>query len=350
MLALDRQLARRVGALTIAVLGLAAAFFVFVWDRIEWGSHARVKAYFHMTGGLREGAPFVVGGRSVGHVESIALAPHGSAPLLGNEDGVVVTIAIDGDELERLDHGGDIFIASRGALGAKYLELGPPAQPTRALRDGDELVGADPPSVDRVLQRTWDNLQTMGLFAAEIKPELDALRAQIDELRSHFDTSASTLVAVVPAIDRVSTLIDDASTVSQQIRQLREVALGGDAGAARMAAVMARGREMLARSRVSLDQLGASAARLGDGLSSLRGRLGPKGDEAIAKVELAIDRTRAAIAKIDPLMAQLEALSASLAAGEGSLMKLANDPEFPEDAKELGKILKRHPWRVMDHP
>jgi len=31
-------------------------------------------------------------------------------------------------------------------------------------------------------------------------------------------------------------------------------------------------------------------------------------------------------------------------------MKLANDPEFPEDARELGKVLKRHPWRVLEHP
>jgi hypothetical protein len=27
-----------------------------------------------------------------------------------------------------------------------------------------------------------------------------------------------------------------------------------------------------------------------------------------------------------------------------------NDPEFPEDAKELGKILKRQPWKVINRP
>ena len=27
-----------------------------------------------------------------------------------------------------------------------------------------------------------------------------------------------------------------------------------------------------------------------------------------------------------------------------------HDPEFPEDAKELGKILKRQPWKLIDHP
>ena len=58
---------------------------------------------------------------------------------------------------------------------------------------------------------------------------------------------------------------------------------------------------------------------------------------------------RATIDKLEPLLAQVDALNASLARGEGSMMRLMHDPEFPEDAKELGKILKRHPWRVIDH-
>ena len=31
-------------------------------------------------------------------------------------------------------------------------------------------------------------------------------------------------------------------------------------------------------------------------------------------------------------------------------MKLSRDPEFPEDAKALGKMLKRSPWRIIGHP
>jgi ABC-type transporter Mla subunit MlaD len=350
VLATDTRLARRVGTIALVVMGLAAVFFVFIYDRIEWGSHVRVRVYFHTTGGVTEGAPFVVAGRTVGKIESIALVPRGASKLLGDEEGVVLTVAIDADEAPKLDHGGDVFVASRGTLSAKYLELGPAPEPTRPLEAGDELVGADPPSLDRVLQRTWDNLQTMGTFAAELKPEFDALRAQIDELRSHFDRTSGNLAVLIPAIDRVGDLIDDASTVSAQIRQLREGALGGEAGRAKIVALIDHGRVAIAGARVSLDKLSASASQLGASLDALKGRLGPKGDEAIAKLELAIDRTRSAIDKIDPLLAQIEALNASLAAGDGSLMKLMHDPEFPEDAKELGKILKRHPWRVMDHP
>ena len=39
-----------------------------------------------------------------------------------------------------------------------------------------------------------------------------------------------------------------------------------------------------------------------------------------------------------------------IARGEGTIGRIQHDPEFPEDAKELGKILKRTPWRVIGHP
>ncbi len=342
MLATDTHLARKVGSIALAVIGLSIVFFVFVWDRIDWGSHVRIRVYFHTTGGLTEGAPFVVAGRTVGKIESITLVPRGASKVLGDEDGIVLTVAIDAGEAAELDRGGDVFVASRGALSAKYLELGPAPAPTRGLNEGDELVGADPPSLDRVLQRTWDNLQTLGGFAGEIKPELDGLRAQLAQLADR--------LGGLPAVGRFVPLVADASDAMDELAHLRDVSLGGKPGAARIAALVTSGRRVLADARVSLDRLSASADQLGGSLSSLRGRLGTKGDEAIEKLQLAIDRTKAAIAKIDPLLAQIEAINQSLAAGDGSLMKLMHDPEFPEDAKELGKILKRHPWRVMDHP
>jgi hypothetical protein len=59
---------------------------------------------------------------------------------------------------------------------------------------------------------------------------------------------------------------------------------------------------------------------------------------------------RAAIDKVDPLLAQVAELQQKIERGDGSLLKLMRDPEFPEDAKELGKILKRQPWRILDRP
>src|SRR5690606_27856162 len=97
-------------------LALSIIFFVFIYDQIEWGSYTRLKIYFHTTGGLREGAPFVVAGNEVGHIESISLVPQGTNSLLGDEDGVEVRVALEARQARRIQYGGDVFVTSRGAL------------------------------------------------------------------------------------------------------------------------------------------------------------------------------------------------------------------------------------------
>lgn len=338
MLAQDVQLARKVGAVTMGVLALAIIFFVFIEGRIEWGRHMRVRVYFHATGGLVEGAPFVVAGREVGTIEAIALSPKGAATPLNGDEGVEVRVSIDLAEARRLVRG-DVFVASRGPLSARYLELGPPETNDRVpLHEKDQLLGRDPPSLDRVIQRTWDNLQIVGGFLDEVRPQVAALRVELDQLQT-------TLQGIAPEValrDDVDALIAEATRTYD--------ALGGRPGLDHIDAVVAHTHATIAQARAMIAALRTRADTLSTGLDHLRARLGDKGRQAVASVELAIDRVRAAIDKIDPLLAQVDAIQQRIERGEGSLMKLMHDPEFPEDAKELGKILKRQPWKIIDHP
>jgi hypothetical protein len=104
------------------------------------------------------------------------------------------------------------------------------------------------------------------------------------------------------------------------------------------------------QARASLDVLRARTTTLSAALEQANRRLSDKGARVLAKLEVAIDRARAAIAKIDPLLATAKDIADRIARGEGSIGRLAQDPEFPEDAKELGKILKRQPWKIIGHP
>lgn len=344
LLAQDERLTRRVGAVTLVLIALATVFFVFVYDQIEWGKRIRLKVYFQATAGLREGAPFVVAGNTVGQVESIALVPRGTHPLLGDEDGVEVTVALSERQARRIQYGGDVFISSHGVLSSKYLEIAPPPEPApgepppRSLREGDQIRGRDPPSLDGVLNRTWDNLTNAAQFAAAVRPELNALTAAVDELRA-------TLGGIAPDVR----LADDLDALIEEGRRTY-AALGGEAGIDRMGAVANRAGNVIAEARSTIAKLRASADKLSASISVLRDRLGTRGAEALDHVELAIARVRAAIDKVDPLLAQIDALQAHFARGDGTLLKLMRDPEFPEDAKELGKILKRQPWKIIDRP
>jgi len=351
LLAQDERLTRRVGAVTLVLIALSILFFVFIYDQIEWGKHIRLRIYFHSTGGLREGADFVVAGKSVGTIESIAFVPRGAKKeLLGDDEGVAVKVAIDADAAEHIMYGGDVFVTSRGALSGRYLEIGPAPEPgtllpdgsvagrLRALRAGDEIVGRDPPTLDRVLQRTWDNLTTAAKFAADIRPEMNALSAEVDNLRA-------TLDQIAPDV----TLRDDVSALIDEARRTK-VALGGDDGIGRISAMLDHLDATVTQARSTITKLRASANHLSAGLDVLKTKLGTRGAEAIDKVELAIDRVRAAIDKVGPLLTQVEALQQHIARGDGSLLKLMHDPEFPEDTKELGKILKRQPWKIINRP
>ncbi len=322
---------------------------MFVWDRIEWSHHTRIRVYFHHAGALHEGAAFVVAGRRVGTIESIALAPRGAPGPLNGEEGVIVRVALEADEAAHLDRAGDVFVASRGALAERYLELGPApaAKAGTMVREGDEFLGADPPSLDRVLQRTWDNLNGVAAFEASVKPELDALRAQIAELAAHLDPSSPTAVAHA---ELIAPMVAELAGLQAQLAILEQRSLGGDLGIAHLHAVISAGEAFATSARVSLHELAQSTDQLRAGIDRLRGKLDTKGNDLITAIELAIDQLQADAAKIDPLLAQVAAVRTSIERGDGSILKLMKDPEFPEDTKALGKYLKTHPWKFLDRP
>lgn len=346
LLAQDERLTRRVGAIVLLLVGAAVAFVVFLYDRIEWRDRVRVGVYFRHTGGLREGAPIVVAGRAIGEIESIGRSPHGApnTPLDG-EEGIVATVAIEARMAKRITRGGDIFVTSKGMIGPRYLEIGPAPDPTAKLlaEDNRPVLGRDPPTLDRVLQRTWDNLTIAREFA-------DAVRPEMDELRAHLRDLSKTLDELSPNIVGVAGLGVEMSALAAEARQLRDVGLGGDAGREKITNVIGEARTTVAHAKRVFDELGARARALQTNGSALRARLGERGPQAIRSVELAIERIRAAIDKIDPLLAKVDEINARIARGEGSLGKLMKDPEFPEDAKALGKIMKRQPWKVMQRP
>lgn len=338
LLAQDQRLTRRVGAVTLVVTFLACVFFIFIYDQLEWGSRIRVRIHFLATGGLQEGAPFVVAGRPIGKIETIALSPRGASKLLDGQEGVVVTVVLDANDASHVMRDGDVFVTSRGMLSSRYLEIGPAREPGAYLRDGDELRGRDPPTLDRVLQRTWDNLTTAARFAAEIRPEADALGAELDQLRA-------TLLDIAPEV----LFSDDFSALVEEARRTY-AALGGEPGLARMSKLRDDAASTFDRARQSIAKLRTSADALSASITVLKSRVDSKGVEAFDRIQLAIDRVKAAIEKVDPLLAQVDELKQRIERGEGSLLKLMNDPEFPEDAKELGKILKRQPWKILDRP
>ena len=360
LLAGTERLQTRIGAIALGVILGAIAFVVFLADRIELTDQVRFRVYFRHTGPLAEGADVIVAGERVGEVESIALVPRGAPGPLGGEPGVVARVRVEADDAWMVDRRGEFFVSSRGPLAERYLEAGPqpcerrartrprdctPASvvPREPIRGGAEVRGIDPPSMDRVLQRTWENLQTTRAFVDSVRPEFDALIARIDELRA-------TLKEVEPAPGEWGRLAREAGGMIDGLRTLYDEMLGGGPGVDRIRATIGEGRAVMALARTRLAELDARWQPLVVALDRMMARLEQKGGAAGKRLAAAIERAQAAFAKLEPLRAKIQDIAGKIERGEGSIGKLSRDPEFPEDAKELGRILKRQPWKIIGHP
>jgi len=345
LLAQNERLARRVGAVALLALATAAAVFVFLLDRIELRPSIRIRVVFRHSTGLHEHAALVVAGQPVGRIEAISPVPHGAGGLLAGEVGVAVTVAIDDRNAWQVPARAEIFVASRGPLSDRYLQVAPPAgDPGPAIRDGQELRGVDPPSLDNVLQRTWANITTYQRFADAVRPELAALRGQLAVLRGQLDGVAGDLGAV----GGVRGLVREVRGLVGAAQATYAGSLGGDPGVAQI-------RGMIHDARAAIDEIGAAVAVLGPrvdaiaaNLGRVRGHLAATGP--IARAQQVIAAVRATLDKLAPVLATIDELGERFANGEGSIARLLNDPEFPEDTKELSKIMKRQPWKVIVRP
>lgn len=348
LLAQNERLARRVGAITLCVIGGAIAFFLFLYDKIELGSPTRIRVYFSHATGLREHAPLVVGGHRIGHIESIESVAHGGDNPLAGEVGTVAIVAIDDGEAWKVPHDADVFVSSRGVLSERYLEVAPGGDASTPVREGAQLRGADPPMMDTVLRRTWGNMLTVEQFVDEVGPELAALRAARTQMVGELAAIAAEIDQLLPLISGGGPLVDEANELMALAKQTYEESLGGANGLAAIEAALADARASIGKLREVIDQLAPAAARLESGVSRVRDHVVAHDPAGRASDVLA--KLRAAIDKIDPLLATVEDVAARFARHEGTIGRLMHDPEFPEDAKELGKILKRRPWRVIAKP
>ncbi len=339
---------QRVGAIMLGLILAAAVFVVAILPRLDLGGGIRARVLFEHVGALKEGAPMIVAGRTVGKVESITLLPAGAFPAghsLAATGGSVVHVRIDDDLRSMVPVDGEFFISSRGVLSDRYLEVGPGpggGEPGRAIQAGDEIRGIDPPSLDRALQRTWDNLERTRGFLEAVSPEIEALQAAVARL-------SATLIDVEPSPGAYARLAIELAGLAREAGQLRDTLASAGATPAELRALADRAGVTIDRARAAVARVRSAADALLADLDRVTAQAGAAAPDAIARLRSVLADGDQVMARADRLLVGTRELMAMMDRGEGSLMKLSRDPEFPEDAKELGKILKRSPWRIIGH-
>jgi uncharacterized small protein (DUF1192 family) len=303
-----------------------------------------VKVYFGQVSALGEGAKIVVAGRAIGEISSIVLVPAGTTgpdePLHG-EAGIVALARIEKRYAFMVPANGEFFVSSRSIFAPRWLEVGPPAKgavPCRAVVEGDKVRGIDPPSLDQILQRTWDNLNVTSAFMSVIRPEADAFIDSVRELEQRvadaepapgaYGSLFASIVGLRLEIDRLD------------IPAWRD-ATGGLSGVLDGARALQKQLDLISTDlQTHIALLQAEFARLGAAAP-------PDLRDKIAAIAASTEVVKQ---RVDLLNARVRALVAGVAAGDGAIGSIANDPELLDDAKQLGKTLKRNPWKVLVPP
>jgi ABC-type transporter Mla subunit MlaD len=330
----DERLTRRVGVMVLVVTALVVLFVAMVKDRLG-GDGVEVEVYFAGPTGLREGAAVRIAGRDIGELTSISIVPVHRTwkghPLEGT-GGVVATMRLDPAWARRIPSNAEVFVGARSILAPRYLELAPPrgAEPARPFAAGDEVRGVDPPDLDRILQRMWDNLGDVEEFIAAIRPSTQALTMAIRRLVFILERMApgEATAAARAAIDEAERLVADLDL----------------AGVPRL---IAHAEEVLARVEAAIAELEARADAFLAAVERAGAAIPPGLRERIDRATLAFT---AAIRGADVLVAQLRGVMDDAVNGTGTLAALGRDLELIDDMKEMTKRMKRAPWRVVGKP
>lgn len=337
----DDRLNLRVGAFVLIALGAAVAV-VLGMEGKHFTSGQRLHVRMEQAGALKEGHKVKVSGRTIGSVDSIRLVPC--------DDGeagtrcVMVDLWIENRSAWLLREGSIFFINQQYLLGEPYLEVGPAGlpgeplpEPGPPLPDGAVVRGIDPPRLDRLMQKSYENLVAVTDLFRDGIPETKELFAQIDILQT-------TLAAADPEPGAA------AESWASQGRLYGELVATGlwweqsGATGARLSttwrsaqATIARARRELAALGVKLDALSAALAPLGDRLDPAR----------FARASAALDKGRAIAAKLDHVLATAEELIALVESGQGTLGAFLQDREVADEIKHMTKLMKSQPWRAL---
>jgi phospholipid/cholesterol/gamma-HCH transport system substrate-binding protein len=342
----DDKVARRVGVVVMALVAVAAAAVLLVdCSRLRPG--IQVTIYYQHIGALEEGADVQVAGRVIGVVTGVQLLPPRAVrdpkhPLHPG-GGVAVHVRLQKRYASWTMTDGDYFITAKGVLGEPYIEVGPgpvDRPDRRALEDGDAVRGADPARMDQVLVRSFQNMSAFRALLDEISPSARELRDAIVRLEE-------TLRAIEPEPGAYAVLGANLAHLDHAIDALKAGWRAEGIGPGDVRALVRATGDFADHARAELSRVGAVLDRLSADLERVRGSIPPGLAE---RLDRAITTARLAAAKVERIVATGQELAQRVEGGQGTVGALLNDPEFIDDAKQLGKILKRQPWRVIGHP
>jgi len=361
----------KVGAL-IVVCGALLIAFLFLLGDFNMGESAHLTVDWPTSGGLKEGALVKLAGMKAGRVESVEFFGGKVDEKLGRPVYVRVVMSIKPELRETLRQDAKFYITTVGLLGEKYVEIDPGAS-TEVMAEDAITEGVPPMRIEVLSESIQSTLARTSRILARNEEKLtqaitDASamvatsRAAVEDGRVFVTEARETLKTFK---ERGLTVIGKAeSAIGAAETAITEYTPGSGETGGHIKTIMKRGanlattfdktvgdgrqikgaitdaRALTNRARQVIDKVGSKAIRVAGKAEGLMDTAGVvMGD---GKVEVL-----AVLKQVRSIMATVGTMLNKIRDGKGSIGAMLNDREMYDDARELMKDLKRHPWKFL---
>lgn len=370
-MAKETRIEVKVGALIVLCVVLLVGFLLLLSD-ISFGESASIKVDWRSSGGLKVGAPVKIAGMVSGRVEDVEYLGGKFDEAVGRQVYVRVELSIKPELRETLRDDASFYITTVGLLGEKYVEIDPGVA-EGALANDAIPRGVDPmrlevmaENVNSMLARTAkileDNEEALGKTIENISLAAEAGKLTIEdgqkfvqEARATLKETRENLQKLVTKGDAVMTSVDTAVTEftpgkGETGNNIKAITQSGKDVAAAIDSAVGDGSEirgaikdtraLTTKAKTVIDTVGKRAISFAGKAEGLIDTAGAVMNEGKGDVLLAI-------ADVRKIMAVIQDLLKNMRDGKGTVGALLNDREMFDDARELMKDLKRHPWKFL---
>ncbi|RAL23813.1 hypothetical protein DL240_06570 [Lujinxingia litoralis] len=337
----------KVGALVLLATALLVAF-VFLLGDFRLTSGYTVNVQFSTSGGLKTGADVALSGMNVGSVSKMEFVrnedPASGLPAVA----VQATLDIDKQYADSVRDNSKFYITTRGVLGEPYVEIITETLEGAAVASGSTLRGVDPPRMEILLGQASEVLETMSDILNDEEQDVGELVANatkffgvvgdaVGDNRDELDSAISGLNTTATEASKLLAAINVGVGDGQKIRTIVN-----DAGAA-----AANARRMTGRLNGQIDPVMADVSQTAANareISEVTRRLLVDNEGRIVAI---LDDAETSADNLRQVSDQAVTMVDNVAAGEGTLGALLVEREVYEDLKDLLRVIKQQPWKIL---
>jgi phospholipid/cholesterol/gamma-HCH transport system substrate-binding protein len=336
----------KVGALVLFAIALLAGFVLVLGD-FSFSEGRRLHVEFDNAAGLKPGADVAIAGLNVGQVQSLAFQRHDD-----EETGSVVsaraTLRVDREHFETIRTSSNFYISRRGVLGEPYIEIVTRSFEAPTIEPGSTHEGVSPPRIDLLTAKAKDLLDALtSLFEdpdvtlAKLVQHGASLMAQLDDFvathRKDLDGSVSGAHATIDEAERflkvLNRAVGEGDELEETLDHTRKTAARADSISRKVDRRVGPITEDLAKTAERAENVSASTERLVH--------------DNEEKLQESIDHVHASTEDLERLSGDAREVVGRIRKGKGTVGQLLNDRKMYDDMRELLRIVKRQPWRIL---